>query len=244
MRRSKKTTRPPRMGIFTEVGEKPFGTTDATNGRLLLWVAEKKRDPIPNAMQDGVHMNDLFRESYDPFGGFLADDFPHLPSFESSSHASYDEDDDEDKDSDLQLEDYIDFGPSDTDAETGIGGDANEAPSSTPARAPAGETNVLSHLNRGNVAVFRNHQRQHALLSRNAATTEGLAFKNTLGNGPIRGIKSGRLAAANTPITPARKQKGVKNVAASSPGSPLARARQKLSGKVTKTAHKRNRSLY
>jgi len=179
-----------------------------------------------------------------PGGSFLA--------AESSSYDEEDDDadaDDEDGENVLKIEDIIDFGDTSSDDSGAEDEQDGAPPSSTPAHAPetGQERNkVLGHLDGGLVGAFRNNQRQHQLLSRNEVTRDGLAFTGRLGQGPIRGIKGGRLAAASTPITPARRQKVPRNIIESSPGSPLARAaaqKRKASGQASEKSHKRNRSI-
>ncbi|KAF4618129.1 hypothetical protein G7Y89_g14979 [Cudoniella acicularis] len=81
---------------------------------------------------------------------------------------------------------------------------------------------LLNHFNSNDVVgAFRRNQNRHQLLTRNALSHEALAFSGPYGQGTLRGIKGGRLAAANTPITPMRKRKNTQPIA-SSPGSPLA----------------------
>lgn len=188
--------------------------------------------------------------------------FYAFPSFNPDS-SSYDEGDDEDDDEDevLDYDAFVHFGdyPSDEE-EDGAGGEEDptstfgaETPSRTSAAGEEPSTqerrnsNVLDHLKdkKNLVGAFRNNQRQHQLISRNAATRDGLEFAGRLGQGPIRGIKGGRLAAANTPITPMRKQKNPKSMIASSPASPLANAaaqKRKSSGELPNNNHKRTRS--
>lgn len=154
---------------------------------------------------------------------------------------SYDEDDADDEDV-WVVEDFVDFGST-----TSVAGDDEETdgiaePSSTPARPTTSASEdlmypLLAHPHL--VGAFRNNQDRHQLLSRNKASRASLAFSGPLNQGPIRGIKDNRLAAANAPITPVRRQKTPKAAFPSSPGSPLKR---KASG-AEEMSHKRSRSM-
>jgi hypothetical protein len=158
------------------------------------------------------------------------------------SPSSYDEEDVDDEDL-WRLEDLIDFNTAyseDGDTEQ----EDSAAPSSTPAR-PATSTcedrvNPLL-VNPRLVGAFRNNQDRHQLLSRNKASRESLAFSGPLNQGPIRGIKDNRLAAANTPITPMRRQRAYP--LPSSPASPLVRHQNKRKFSGEEMGHKRSKSL-
>ncbi|KAI6244812.1 hypothetical protein HI914_06832 [Erysiphe necator] len=67
---------------------------------------------------------------------------------------------------------------------------------------------LISHFNRGVVGSWRQKQNTHKLLHRNIVTPDSLAFGgNRFMEGTLKGVKSGRLKHANTPITPVRKQR-------------------------------------
>lgn len=159
---------------------------------------------------------------------------------------SYDEDDDVDDEELWELEDLLDFGST-----ASVAGDDEEDDSADPLSTPARPTTAASedqmhpllahpHL----VGAFRNNQDRHQLLSRNKASRASLAFSGPLNQGPIRGIKDNRLAAANAPITPVRRQKPAKVALPSSPGSPLIQHqnKRKASG-GEEISHKRSRSM-
>jgi ribosomal protein S3AE len=101
---------------------------------------------------------------------------------------------------------------------------------------------LITHLT-GRVGAFRSNQNRHSLLSRNSASRESLAFSGRYGQGAIRGIKGGRLAAANTPITPLRKSKISKAELIVSP-SPAEGADKKRKFTGESHGHKRVRSLF
>jgi hypothetical protein len=168
--------------------------------------------------------------------------------------SSFDEDDIED-DEMWNIQDLIDFGDDTSDEEVdndndNDSGDSNNAanPSSTPGRPSTACSEeqahpLLNHLNSNIVGAFRRNQTRHQLLSRNAASRESLAFSGRYGTGTIRGIKGGRLAAANTPITPMRKSKTAKAMEPTSPTPAVdaAERKRKFSGEAS--GHKRVRSL-
>lgn len=193
-------------------------------------------------------------EAFYPFTSISAD------GTVAQDTSSYDEDDLDELDL-WNLEDFVNFGGDTSDdepvkEEPGESSDsaaATDAPSSTPRPSTARSDDqihpLLSHFDNGNVGSFRRNQTRHALLSRNTATRESLAFSGPYRQGTIRGIKGGRLAAANTPITPVRKQKTAKSFGASSPASPLAPTPTKKRRYSDEdighpTGHKRNRSSF
>lgn len=174
------------------------------------------------------------------------------------STSSFDEEDLDDEDL-WNIGDFLNFGDDSSDEEDNDGThteqddcaspEKSEPPSSTPARPSTADESrahpLLDHLDRGVVGAFRRNQTRHQLLSRNTASHESLAFSGPYRQGTIRGIKGGRLAAANVPITPMRKQKTPKApllVGPSSPGSPLAAAAGKRKFSGDQRGHKRNKS--
>lgn len=107
---------------------------------------------------------------------------------------------------------------------------------------------LLNHFDSGVVGAFRKNQNRHQLLSRNAESHASLAFHGP--NRPVRGIKGGRLEAANTPITPLRKQK-MRPLGPPVDSSPLAHLtgggmedkKRKFDLEEAVRGHKRTRSL-
>jgi hypothetical protein len=190
-------------------------------------------------------------EAFYPFTNINSDG-----TIAQDSPSSYDEDDLDDEDL-WNVEDFLNFGEESSSDENADGEEQDPPsdspgtvePSSTPARPTTATSEDQFHpllANSGLVGAFRRNQNRHQLLSRNTASRESLAFSGPYGQGILRGIKGGHLAAANTPITPLRKQKSVKLVPpiGSSPGSPLAQAQQKkrkFSGE--EFGHKRSKSL-
>lgn len=175
------------------------------------------------------------------------------------STSSFDDDDDLDDEDLWNVEDFLNFGDVSSGSDNGIGDDQDPSPSSdtmepssTPARpstaASEGQVHpLLNHFNSSDVVgAFRRNQNRHQLLTRNAVSHDALAFSGPFGQGTLRGIKGGRLAAVNSPITPMRKQKNIQPLA-SSPGSPLAKmasmnGKRKLEGEFMGHKHKRSRS--
>ena len=158
---------------------------------------------------------------------------------------SYDSEDDIDDEELWQLDDLFHF-----DSEPSVAGDVEDGsavPSSTPARPATAVSDdqmhpLLAHPHL--VGAFRNNQDRHQLLSRNKASRASLAFSGPLNQGTLRGIKDNRLAAANTPITPVRRQKPAKATLPSSPASPLVQhSNKRKSSGMEEISHKRSRSM-
>lgn len=145
--------------------------------------------------------------------------FQRRPSSSGSSMA--DEDGYADAgESALNLEDFIHWdGLSDGEDNMDEGDDGNTDGMGTPSRRPSVTTTsdtqtpgfnpFLEHLtNNGNiVGAFRLNQNNQKLILNGEVTQESLAFGNTLFNGTLRGIKTGNLGGAATPLTPERRRK-------------------------------------
>jgi hypothetical protein len=190
-------------------------------------------------------------EAFYPFVSIAADG--NITQDDPSS--SFDEEDMDDDDL-WNIGDLIDFGDDSTDDEArheqdddSSGSDPTIGPlTSTPVRPNTANSEdqahpLLNHFNSGLVGAFRRNQTRHQLLSRNSASHDSLAFSGPYRQGPIRGIKGGRLAAANTPITPMRKTKALKTDILKSP-TPMnpSDKKRKFSGEMMH-GHKRTRSL-
>lgn len=161
-------------------------------------------------------------------------------------NSSYDEDDNEDGDA-WDIQDLLDFGDESNEDgdEEEDNSDANvtDGPS-TPGRPLSSEDQVhplLEHFDRTSVNAFRRNQNRHALITRNTASKDSLAFSGAFG-APIRGIKSDRMAAANVPITPVRRTKATRTVEMT-PSSPAAVADNKRKFSGEQYGHKRTRSM-
>jgi hypothetical protein len=169
---------------------------------------------------------------------------------------------DSDGDGDLEdvwnVEDMITFDSSsseedptivrDDDEESGNSPAFTDGPSSTPARRPstrgeesASNLDMFTHF-QTHVGAYRKMQDKHTMTSRNQVTPASLAFSNPTGQNVIRGIKGGRLAAANSPITPLRKSKTAKvDIFPSSPAAAVQEKKRKFTGETS--GHKRSRSM-
>jgi hypothetical protein len=128
-------------------------------------------------------------------------------------------DDDGIDDDEWNIGDIIDFGDETTDEECPVEEeDSSASPigmSSTPLRptTASSEDQFIRFLTTLTVVLLElsvRNQSRHQLLTRNVASRESLAFSRPYGEGTLRGIKGGRLAAVNTPITPPRKSKAAK----------------------------------
>ncbi len=165
--------------------------------------------------------------------------------------SSFDEDDVDDDDL-WNIGDLIDFGdetgiedeqaPADEEGDS-CDSQTNGASRPTTANSDDHNHSLLNHLNSGIVGAFRRNQTRHQLLSRNSTSRDSLAFGGRYGTGAIRGIKGGRLAAANTPITPMRKTKAKIADPVVSP-TPADGKKRKFVAESAPNAHKRNRSLF
>ena len=164
-----------------------------------------------------------------------------------NSSVDYDEESDPEKElKRLDIDTFIDFGDSEDEEEP------EQAEESTPT-TPAAATHVRSEdqfdflLNSGVVGQFRERHTHKNVKKRNHVSSAALAFESPYNQGPIQGLKPGRIRHANEPMTPLpRKLKASKPIA-SSPGSPLANAgslstKRKFSGHEF-TSHKRNKSM-
>lgn len=104
---------------------------------------------------------------------------------------------------------------------------------------------LLSHFNRGVVGSWRQKQNIHQLLHRNIASPDSLAFGgNQFMEGTLKGVKSGRLRHANTPITPVRKQRAMSAITMKTISlATTAKNKRKYGDDEDGKVHKRNRAL-
>lgn len=162
---------------------------------------------------------------------------------EEEEYDEYEEDHDEQR---LTIDDFLDMGDLAADQDNVF--DEGDQYWTTPHRheTPGDDVNSLldhSHLlNNSHLAgAFRRDQQTHALLRTGQATRDSLAFSGPLHNGTLRGIKDGRIASTNIPISPMRKHRRTISDAAS---SPLANASQKRKlSSEQHFGHKRQRSI-
>ncbi|KAL1899519.1 hypothetical protein Sste5346_002918 [Sporothrix stenoceras] len=114
---------------------------------------------------------------------------------------------------------------------------------------------LLAHFDKNSNAVgaFRLNQINQQLIYSSKATADSLAFSNSYGMGPLRGIRTGSFEAVTTPITPPRRPKqrasmsgfGTDFNVQSSQESPAQKrkASSSLTNETTAAAHKRQRSI-
>ncbi|KAK6958425.1 hypothetical protein Daesc_001225 [Daldinia eschscholtzii] len=156
----------------------------------------------------------------------------------------------------LKLEDFItldnddDDGDDSSEEEKALEHDETDdqifcTPGRTPGRPSTASSDVASLLdhfqhNTNIVGAFRRDQANHQLISRSKATRESLAFSGPYFEGTLRGIKDGRIATTNVPISPMRKQKKMPELA-SSPLSTMTQKRKASS--EHHLGHKRQRSI-
>lgn len=190
-------------------------------------------------------------EAFFPFTSIQADG----SVFQDTGDYEYDEDDSSSPEDYMDVTNYIEFVdyPStddEDDAEDPTSDHAGDSVRPTTATSESQVHPLLNHFDSGVVGAFRKNQNRHQLLSRNAESHASLAFHGP--NRPVRGIKGGRLQAANTPITPLRKQKSNRNILPPVESSPLAHLtggamedkKRKFDMEETIRGHKRSKSLF
>lgn len=194
---------------------------------------------------------------------FVLDPTLSLPLFgrpSSSGSSLPGEEDGDEGESALNLEDFIQWDePSDGDDNMDDADEGNTDGMNTPSRRPSVATSgasdaqstqapvfnhFLNHLtNNGNiVGAFRLNQNNQKLILNGEVTQESLAFGNPLFNGTLRGIKTGNLGGAATPLTPERRHK----TKTKSPSEALGSKKRKASGILgaqPNQLHKRQRSI-
>ncbi|KAI0485053.1 hypothetical protein GGR56DRAFT_616665 [Xylariaceae sp. FL0804] len=153
----------------------------------------------------------------------------------------------DDEEKNLKLEDFItlDDHSDSSDDEKLVVNDEDDI-FCTPGRPTTSSSDVtalLGHFehNPDIVGAFRRDQANHQLISRSKVSRESLAFSGQYMEGTLRGIKDGHIPTTNIPITPARKQKRMTELA-SSPLSGLTQKR-KASSSEHNPGHKRQRSV-
>ncbi|RYP67239.1 hypothetical protein DL771_007328 [Monosporascus sp. 5C6A] len=247
-----------KMMIFTPQKTGKRGLDLSPEQFDLQWL-----QPIPDAspLINSGNMMMSAMVSSNTFGDFMntqaagpAEAFFSLPSdsniFGGSSDAEGEGEDEGEKN--LKLEDFLtldDFAPSSDDDDEEDNDPAEDpilcTPTCTPGRpttAASDATSLLDHFgnNADIVGAFRRDQANHQLISRSKATRDSLAFSGPYYEGTLRGIKDGRIATTNVPISPLRKQKKMPDMAS----SPLAGASQKRKASGEQQwGHKRQRSI-
>lgn len=114
----------------------------------------------------------------------------------------------------------------------------------TPGRPTTSSSDVTSFLdhfehNSNLVGAFRRDQAHHRLITRSKATHDSLAFSGPYFEGTLRGIKDGRIATANVPISPLRRRKKAPDFAS----SPLSSSMKRKATSDHRLGHKKQRSL-
>ncbi|GAP90441.1 hypothetical protein SAMD00023353_4500130 [Rosellinia necatrix] len=151
----------------------------------------------------------------------------------------------DDEEKNLRIEDFLDIeDDSDLSDRQEIDRDDGDEILCTPARPTTSSSDVTSLLdhfehNSNLVGAFRRDQAHHRLITRSKATHDSLAFSGPYFEGTLRGIKDGRIATANVPISPLRKRKKVPEFAS----SPLSAPTKRKASSENRTNHKRQRSL-
>ncbi|RWA13626.1 hypothetical protein EKO27_g1499 [Xylaria grammica] len=156
----------------------------------------------------------------------------------------------DDEEKNLRIEDFLeinDSGSSDDEQENEK--DDGEDILCTPGRPTTSSSDVTSFLdhfehNSNLVGAFRRDQAHHRLITRSKATHDSLAFSGPYFEGTLRGIKDGRIATANVPISPLRRRKKMPEFA-SSPLSSSTKRKAPSEHRIGQShiGHKRQRSI-
>ena len=150
------------------------------------------------------------------------------------------EEDDDDPEYMLNLQDFIDFGESSSDSEVENDTNVDSSAIANPILATSKNTfaptragpmsaqqsstqNLMQHFDRGVVSSFRRNQARHQSLLR----------RPNLSNSII-GIKGGRHIAANTPISPLRKQMANRGLSGNTNPFQGVTARRRVTNKIYK----------
>ncbi|KAI1423102.1 hypothetical protein F5Y12DRAFT_798822 [Xylaria sp. FL1777] len=146
----------------------------------------------------------------------------------------------------LRIEDFleIDDDSDSSDDQQDIDKDEKEEMLCTPGRPTTSSSDVTSLLdhfehNSNLVGAFRRDQAHHRLITRSKATHDSLAFSGPYFEGTLRGIKDGRIATANVPISPLRRRKKIPEFAS----SPLSSSAKRKASSEHRMGHKRQRSI-
>jgi hypothetical protein len=197
------------------------------------------------------------------FGGsdaFLYSDMvPGIPGSQSSTNSDDTHDNMMLVDFDINdfIHDAADSTDEDEDDESGSATGVEDSPSTSRRQSAStllshedgGIHPLLEHLGNvgvGGVGAFRRNQNHHRLITRNNESYESLAFSGPTHEGTLRGVKHGKLAAVNTPMTPMRKTKAKLDFSTmpqfTEPSPSQANSKRKFSGE--QSGHKRNRSMF
>ncbi|KAJ2986275.1 hypothetical protein NUW58_g5109 [Xylaria curta] len=146
----------------------------------------------------------------------------------------------------LRIEDFLDIDDDSdsSDDQQDVEKDDGDEILCTPGRPTTSSSDVTSLLdhfehNSNLVGAFRRDQAHHRLITRSKATHDSLAFSGPYFEGTLRGIKDGRIATANVPISPLRRRKKMAEFAS----SPLSASTKRKASSEHRMGHKKQRSL-
>ncbi|KAI0905810.1 hypothetical protein F4823DRAFT_609580 [Ustulina deusta] len=169
---------------------------------------------------------------------------PESNGFGDSSGSECQAVDEEEKN--LRIEDFLEIedDSDSSDDQQDIDKDDKEEMLCTPGRPTTSSSDVTSFLdhfehNSNLVGAFRRDQAHHRLITRSKATHDSLAFSGPYFEGTLRGIKDGRIATANVPISPLRRRKKMPEFAS----SPLSSSSKRKASSEQRMGHKRQRSI-
>ncbi|KAI8956396.1 hypothetical protein F4801DRAFT_15399 [Xylaria longipes] len=151
----------------------------------------------------------------------------------------------DDEEKNLRIEDFLEIDDdSDSSDDQEIDKDDGDEILCTPGRPTTSSSDVTSLLdhfehNSNLVGAFRRDQAHHRLITRSKATHDSLAFSGPYFEGTLRGIKDGRIATANVPISPLRRRKKMPEFTS----SPLSSSTKRKAPSDHRIGHKKQRSI-
>ncbi|POS83034.1 hypothetical protein EPUL_005847 [Erysiphe pulchra] len=220
----------PHLYSWKHTSDKPFATVSSNCKKIILFNVRdirnlgSSRSPQLSggqkisALQDPAHSNPntLITTGLPEFYAPLAVETGlDITSFSSSFYDSDEFREENSTDISPNLDEFINFEPDESSFNTCEAEPSSHIDVNTTASMCSPKTNtedqihpLISHFNRGVVGSWRQKQNTHKLLHRNIVTPDSLGFGgNRFIEGTLKGVKSGRLRHANTPITPVRKQR-------------------------------------
>lgn len=152
----------------------------------------------------------------------------------------------DDEEKNLRIEDFLDIedDSDSSDDQQDMDKEDGDEILCTPGRPTTSSSDVNSLLdhfehNSNLVGAFRRDQAHHRLITRSKATHDSLAFSGPYFEGTLRGIKDGRIATANVPISPLRRRKKAPEFTS----SPLSSSMKRKATSDHRLGHKKQRSL-
>ncbi|KAI0448695.1 hypothetical protein F5B21DRAFT_496724 [Xylaria acuta] len=144
----------------------------------------------------------------------------------------------------LRIEDFLEIDDDSDSSDDQVEKDDGDEILCTPGRPTTSSSDVTSLLdhfehNSNLVGAFRRDQAHHRLITRSKATHDSLAFSGPYFEGTLRGIKDGRIATANVPISPLRRRKKMPEFTS----SPLSSSTKRKASSDHRMGHKKQRSL-